>query len=165
MDYDEDQEFVPGVTTDSSKMHFNMDMAVQETLLKIMQHSAQQAMNGNHHMRFRALKQVKIILQSKFKGNEVEDQNLKQSLCQQLLISFNRLKVDHGIEYDESSGYSLDILNKPLWKRDNKIPTEFYIMEMDLEKSLDSWAESLWCIMTRLGLCFIGQKKYDIGGM
>ena len=138
------------------KQKFNMDLAFQESLHKLLMSASGYGISGNVEMRFNILKQIKIMIASALGGN-LEKHNKIQKALMEKINTRQQMMGKRNIWF-ESGGYLSTHKNQTTYKKWKKIPLEFTILISTINKDLDNWEQKIRIDMASKGFFLLKSK-------
>lgn len=147
---------VDQVRTDD-KTRFNMDIAFQESLHRLLSYSSQLGMNRNIQARFNVLREIRIMIASIL----VEDMIKKHDKIKNAIgIKIDNMDIEmqkHNIWY-AGFGYLSEKKHRQSHIK-KKISKEFYDLVANICKDLDDWEETIRIEMAKKGFFLLKSKS------
>lgn len=145
---------------DTKPMKFNMDLAHQELLHKVLTAAVLAGVYKEPVAKFMSLKQAKIMLSSDMHEDEYERNREIQNNIRPKIRSFTELIYRYSLHFDDEFGNF--VYPKPMMDTEYKYPNGFNVLRDELDEELDCWEEEIRKVMKRMGLFMIkGEDALD----
>ena len=138
------------------KQKFNMDLAFQESLHKLLMTASSYGITGNVEMRFNILKQIKIMIASALGGKLVKHNEMQKTLTD--MISTRQQIMSQKNIWFENGTYLSTYKNCTTYKKWKKVSPEFLALIAYINKCLDEWEQKIRIDMAKSGFFLLKSK-------